>query len=67
MEVPVPSDKFVGKSKKDAQNLAEVHNLIFRLVSVDGKSILGYPADDKREDRICVELHQSKVVKAIYQ
>lgn len=54
---------FMGLGKKDAQNLADVNNLIFRLVSVDGEKKLGYP-DDERTDRVCVELVSGKVASA---
>ena len=60
------ADTFVGKSKKEAQDIAEKANLIFRLVSVDGNKFLGYP-EDNREDRICVELSKGKVIKAELQ
>lgn len=57
---------FVGKSKRQAHDLAEFNHLIFRLVSVDGQSYLGYP-EDQREDRICVELINGVVAKASVQ
>jgi hypothetical protein len=57
-------DIFLGKSKKSAQDLAERNNLIFRLIRIDTENYLPYP-DDKREDRICVELENGKVIKAI--
>lgn len=60
------ADTFIGKSKKEAQDIAEKANLIFRLVSVDGNNRLGWP-EDKREDRICVELNAGKVIKAEIQ
>ena len=60
------ADKFVGLSKKDAQNLAEIFNMIFRLVRVDERKILSYP-EDQRTDRICVEIEKNKVVKAVVQ
>lgn len=55
---------FVGMGKRRAQNEAESRNLIFRLVSVDGEKILGYPEDDPRDDRVCVEIENDKVCKA---
>ena len=36
------AQSFVGMSKKEAQDLAEKSNMIFRLVSVDGENRLGY-------------------------
>ena len=57
------AESFINLSKKDAQNLAEINNLIFRLLSVNGEPMLSYP-QDKREDRICVEIENSRVTKA---
>jgi hypothetical protein len=57
---------FLGLSKKGAQDKAEQFNLIFRLVSVDGKLLLGYP-EDTRDDRVCVEIQAGAVVKATIQ
>ena len=57
---------FLNISKKRAQDLAESNYLIFRLVSVDDEIILGYPTD-KRDDRICVEIKNEKVVQASIQ
>lgn len=59
---------FIGLSKKNAQDLAENNNLIFRLVSLNGELYLGYPDEnDKRSDRICVEIDKGKVTKASLQ
>ena len=58
----VDINKFMNLPKKDAQNLAERQNLIFRLISVDGEPFLPYP-EDKRDDRICVEIEKNKVAK----
>lgn len=60
------TDLFVGLSKKGAQDLAEAKGLIFRLVSMNGETYLGYP-EDTRTDRICCELADSKVTKATLQ
>ena len=60
------SESFVGLPKKDAQNLAEMHNLIFRLIRVDNKNMFSYP-EDIRDDRVCVELDKGKVTKAVLQ
>lgn len=57
---------FIGLSKKGAQNLAEVNNMIFRLVSVDERNILGLP-EDERLDRVCVEIEKGKVTRATIQ
>ena len=59
-------DEFVGLTKKGAQNLAEAKCLIFRLVSIDGETFLGYP-EDERTDRICVEIEGGKVTQASVQ
>ena len=56
----------IGLGKRSAQNQAEHKNLIFRLVSVDGEKVLGYP-EDTRDDRVCVEIVNEKVVKAVIQ
>ena len=59
---------FITLPKKDAQSLAEQLNLIFRLVRVDDRVLFGYPTeDDKREDRICVEIENNRVVSASIQ
>lgn len=55
--------KYLNLPKKDAQNLAERQNLIFRLISIDGEPYFAYP-EDKRDDRICVEIENGKVTKA---
>lgn len=57
----------IGMPKKDAQNLAERMNMIFRLMSVDGKVFLGPPQDPGRDDRLCVELENGRVSKAEVQ
>lgn len=60
------AEDFVGLTKKGAQNKAESDNLIFRLVKLDGEDYLGLP-EDKRTDRVCVEIENGKVVKATIQ
>lgn len=60
------ANEFVGLSKKDAQNLCDVRNFIFRLIRVDERNMLSYP-EDTRIDRVCVELEKGRVVKAILQ
>lgn len=59
-------EKFLNLPKRDAQNLAERNNLIFRLISVDGEPYFPYP-EDQRADRVCVEVEKNKVVKATMQ
>lgn len=57
---------FIGHTKKSAQNLAESENLIFRLIKVDEQDFLSYP-EDRRDDRICIEIVNGKVAKATIQ
>lgn len=59
-------DIFIGLTKKSAQDKAEKMNLIFRLISIDGKQFLPYP-EDKREDRVCIEIENHKIVKVSLQ
>jgi hypothetical protein len=59
-------EQFIGQTKKRAQDLAEQYNLIFHLVSIDGEKILGYP-EDKRQDRICVEINNKEITKVELQ
>lgn len=59
----VSANDFVGLTKKGAQNKAEACNLIFRLIRVDSENYLTYP-DEKRTDRVCVEIDDGKVSKA---
>ncbi len=60
------ADEFLGLSKKRAQDVAEARNLIFRLIRIDEQDFHGYP-EDKRDDRICVEIDAGKVTKASVQ
>ncbi len=60
----IDADKYLGLPKKDAQNLAEKQSIIFRLIRVDDRNILPYP-EDVRTDRICVEVENNKVAKAV--
>ncbi len=62
----VDTSKYIGLGKRTAQNKAELDNLIFRLIRVDGESFLSYP-EDVREDRLCVEIDNDKVSKAVVQ
>ena len=58
-----PIIDFIGMTKKRAQDVAELKNLIFRLISIDGDPFLAYP-EDERTDRVCVEIENGKVSKA---
>lgn len=61
-------EEFLGLTKKDAQNKAEMRNLILRLIRIDERNFFTYPTtDDIRTDRVCVELDNGKVTKAIIQ
>jgi len=62
----VNAQDYVGLSKKSAQNLSEKQGLIFRLIKVDNEEYFTYP-EDKRDDRICVEIESNKVIKASIQ
>ena len=57
---------FMGLTKKECQDLCEQRNLIFRLISKDGDIYLPYP-EDRRTDRVCVELEAGKVTKVVLQ
>jgi hypothetical protein len=60
------TEKYLNLPKKEAQNLAEKNNFIFRLISIDGEPYLPYP-EDQRDDRVCVEIVSGKVSKATVQ
>lgn len=61
-------EMFIGKSKKAGQDLAEAKNFIFHLVRIDDKNFFKYPSDEeKRTDRVCVEIENGKIVKALLQ
>lgn len=60
------AEDYLGLPKKAAQNKAEAGNLIFRLIRVDDKPFFDYP-EDKRDDRVCVEVEAGKVVKVTFQ
>ncbi len=60
------ASKFLGMTKKGAQNKAEELNLIFRLIRIDNDNFYAYP-EDKREDRVCVEIDNGSVTKATIQ
>jgi len=58
------SEQFLGLAKKDAQNLADRMNLIFRLIRIGDKEFFKYPEEESRGDIVCIEIDQSRVVKA---
>lgn len=60
------TSKYLNLTKKQAQNLAEAQNLIFRLIKIDAEDYFPYP-EDIRDDRVCVEIVNGKVVKALIQ
>lgn len=60
------ANDFIGLTKKQSQNKAESLNLIFRLIRVDQTAFFDYP-EDKREDRVCVELDDGVVTKVSIQ
>lgn len=57
---------FLGMGKREAQNKAEQLNLIFRLIRVDDRAMASVPTDT-REDRVCVEMDNLKITKAVIQ
>lgn len=61
------ADRFLGVSKHKAHDMAEQLNLVFRLVSVNGEVFLGYPTDGVRSDRVCAELVNGVITKAVIQ
>jgi hypothetical protein len=54
----------VGMSKKEAQNFAEMNNLIFRLMTIDNEKYLESPVD-QRDDRLCVDIEKGRVTRAL--
>lgn len=66
MSTKVDPNSFIGLSKKSAQNKAENLGLLFHLVRIGEENFFAYPAD-KREDRICIEIDNAQVSKAIVQ
>lgn len=56
---------FLGLTKMASQNRAESNNLIFRLIRIDARPMFSMPLD-KREDRVCIEIENGEVVKAIF-
>lgn len=60
------ADRYLGLTKKGAQNKAEEENLIFRLIRIDNENFLGYP-EEVYDGRVCVEIENGKVVKATFQ
>jgi hypothetical protein len=62
----IDTNQFMGMTKRLAQNLAESKNLIFRLIRIDNQDFMSYP-EDKRDDRVCVEIDNSVITKAVIQ
>ena len=62
----IDTNQFMGMTKRLAQNLAESKNLIFRLIRIDNRDFMSYP-EDKRDDRICVEIDNSVITKVVIQ
>ena len=60
------AEYFIGLTKKIAQDRAEGQNMIFRLISINGEPFFSYP-EDHRDDRVCAELVDGKVIKATIQ
>ena len=60
------SNDFIGLSKTGGQDLAEKRNMIFHLVRIDDEMFFDYPSE-VRDDRVCIEIEQGKVVKASIQ
>jgi len=60
------AEDFMNLSKKKAQDLAEAKNMVFRLIKKDDEDFLPYP-EDIRNDRVCVEIRDLKVIKATIQ
>lgn len=59
----INTNRYIGIGKRHAQNLAEHDNLVFRLVSANGETILGVP-DNVQVDRLCVIIENDRVAKA---
>ena len=59
----IDTSKYIGMGKRRAQNLAEHDNLIFRLISSNGKIILGKP-ESIQSDRLCVVIENDQVKEA---
>jgi hypothetical protein len=60
------ANDFIGLSKTGGHNKSEKMNLIFRLIRVDNEMFHDYPSDI-RDDRVCVEIENGKIVKASIQ
>ncbi len=59
----IDTNRYIGMGKRKAQNQAEADNLIFRLVSANGETILGNP-DDVQTERICIIIENDQVKEA---
>lgn len=62
----IDANTFLGLSKKRAQDVAEGKNMIFRLIRIDTEAFYAYP-EDKRTDRVCIEIDNGAVSKASIQ
>ena len=60
---PKEAKEYLGLSKKMAQDKCEGKNMIFRLISIDGDPYFSWP-EDRRTDRICIEIVNGKVTLA---
>jgi hypothetical protein len=60
------ASEWIGLSKHKGQDLCEARNMIFRLLSVDGEAYFSMPDEsEKRTDRVCVDIVDTRIVKAI--
>lgn len=60
-------EDYLGLTKKMAQDKAEGKNMIFRLIRMDKEGFFTYPDDnDKRDDRVCIEIDNGKVSKVSF-
>ena len=67
----ISSDMFLNKTKKSSQDLAEKHSIIYRLIRINNENFMSYPdsSDDRSKmmDRVCIEIDNGKVTKAVFQ
>ena len=63
-QTQVKAEDFIGLPKHKAQDVAEMKNLIFRLIRIDDEPYLPYP-DEFYAERICVEIDNGRVTKAM--
>lgn len=60
------SEQFLGLTKRQSYDLAEKLGLMVRIIRMGEKPLLPYP-NDVRDDRICLELDERRVSKAVVQ